>query len=96
MDTVMKGGLGHPALAICADLVSADCRRCEWYAVEVKASALDEDGWLALLDEDERTGKMAESAFAAFAMSGSQEYLCTEIAKVIERLNHRSDLPRNS
>jgi hypothetical protein len=96
LDLMMAGGLGLPALAACADLVSADCRRSEWYAVEVKASALSEDGWLALLDEDEETRTMASSAFAAFASTGSQVQLCADLAKISERLNYRPDLPQNS
>ncbi|MGF6233533.1 hypothetical protein QFZ27_007488 [Inquilinus ginsengisoli] len=92
----MKGGLGLPALAACADLVSADCRRSWWYAVEVKASALDEDGWLALLDEDDRTWEMAKSAFVAFGVDGSQERLCEDLAEVIRRFNHRPNLPKQS
>lgn len=96
LDVMMKGGLGLPALAACADLVSADCRCSAWYAVNVKASGLDEDGWLALLDEYERTWEMAKSAFVAFRLGGSQERLCSDLTKIVERLNRRPDLPKHS
>jgi hypothetical protein len=95
LDMMMKGGLGLPALAACADLVSSDCRFCEWSAVDVKESALDEDGWLALLDEYDRICEMAKSAFVTFHVGGSQERLCADLAEVIERLNHRPALPKH-
>jgi len=96
LDMMMKGGLGLPALAACVDLVSSDCRFSEWCAVEVKASALDEDGWLALLNEYDQIWEMAKSAFVVFHVGGSQERLCADLVEIIERLNNRPDLPRHS
>ena len=95
---MMKGGLGLPALAVCADLVSAECRRGMWYAREVKALALDDndDITLALLEVEDETRLYASSAFATFASSGAQEQLCADLALVVRRLNHYPNLPQRN
>jgi hypothetical protein len=90
LDFMASQRLGLVALAVAADVVSADCRYNHWILTTVKGTNLSKSQWFAILDAGETTIAKCKAAMTALAAGGSIESLCNEFNEVAAALNNRT------
>jgi hypothetical protein len=82
--------LGLEAMAVCFEMIAADCRHNKWYLDVVKKADLSDDQFFETLERTEEAILLAKGAMQAFAIDPQRDKLLATFREVTDRLNDRS------